>query len=211
MEVQFSSVDGLPIAIVDKLFTETECQSILTELAFLNSNSGKLHSPEQTGSAYDLDENGNIKKLLKQNKGIFLDDVYTNRNYSDILKVNRSIFNPNLIAQLLDHHLIFKYLEKSNFDRTLIQYYEQSDYYDFHFDMASITAITWFYNKPKRFVGGDMIFKNGLTIECGYNRTLIFPSVIEHCVTEVKLEKDSAIEKQGRYSMTQFFTVTNLQ
>jgi hypothetical protein len=201
MEYQFFEIEQLPIVVVDKFFSEEESQQMLNELNFLNSRPEKLFGVESTGSAFETLENGE-KKFIKKNRGVFLDDVYSNRNFSDILNINRKLFDSEFVGKLIQKHYFFRYIKECNFDRTLIQYYENSDYYDFHIDTVTITAITWFYNKPKRFTGGDILFKNGLTVECGYNRTLIFPSILEHSVSQINL--DSNEKNSGRYSITQF-------
>ena len=66
---------------------------------------------------------------------------------------------------------------------TQLVYYENNDEYKSHRDCAQFTVLNWFYRKPKKFSGGNLYFEDfDLEIECLNNRTLIFPSVINHAV-----------------------------
>jgi predicted 2-oxoglutarate/Fe(II)-dependent dioxygenase YbiX len=65
--------------------------------------------------------------------------------------------------------------------------------------------LTWFYQEPKKYEGGDLILKDEddiLNIESLNNRLLIFPSRIWHQVTPIKFNGTKMTD--GRYCMTQF-------
>ena len=193
-------MSDLPIAIIDDFYTKEECDLIWQELCFLNSSQFKLVEPENTGTAKNLDG-----EILKKNKGIFLDSVYYLRNFSNILTLNRKVFS--LEPSLSKQSYFFKYLKESNQDTTLIQYYENSDYYKSHHDNCLITAISWFYQNPKLFSGGDLIFTDDIKVECKHNRLVIFPSIINHEVQQVTLDQNFLNQNLGRYSITQFITI----
>jgi Rps23 Pro-64 3,4-dihydroxylase Tpa1-like proline 4-hydroxylase len=198
-EVKFREVCQLPVIIIDNFYTEEECESIWQELCFLNSGN-KLLESDKTGSA--TDDDGNI---LKKNKGIFLDQAYKIRKFSSILTLNRKIFEVS--NDLSEKISFFKYLKNSNYDATLIQYYENSDYYKLHEDESLITALTWFFKKPKSFTGGNLIFEDNSKIDCEYNRIVIFPSIIKHGVENVNLSSDLHNQNLGRYSISQFISI----
>lgn len=201
MRFQFLKNLDLPIMIVDGFYSEGACKNIWQELCFLN-NGFKMLGPDSTGSAWDEATN----TPLKNNLGIILDEIYKNRNVSNILKENRKLFSDAFSDQLIEYSAFFRYLRAANLDTTIIQYYENSDYYKSHTDSATITAITWFYDQPKKFKGGNLIFENNLVINCEYNRTVLFPSILFHSVEEIMMDPYSQNKNYGRYSITQLIS-----
>lgn len=201
MEINFISVKGLPVAIIDNLYNAESLEKIWHELVFLNT-SNKMKDPEFTGSATDSDGN-----ILKQNKAISLDNVYADRNISNILQENRILWRDDVIGALIDYHPFFRFLHSANVDSTLISYYENSDFYKPHKDDAIVTALTWFYDQPKKFDGGDLILEDEVKIECKHNRCLIFPSILVHSVSSINLSTDLQNQNFGRFAMSQFSTI----
>jgi len=199
VKIQFSKIYDLPIAIIDDFYGPNEFNEILNEITFFTDYMG---DPSFTGSAFE--EIDGIKEYLKKNNGLFLDEVFRDRNLSKILKHNRNLFDENLLKILVENHIFFKYILKSTKDTTLIQYYENKDYYKFHDDSATVTCISWLHKTPKKFSGGDLLFKDGTTIECLNNRMLIFPSILDHRVENVFLSDEYSNMNFGRYSITQF-------
>ena len=202
IDLNVKYVNNLPVAIFDNFYNEEEYQRIFNELLFLNGPE-KLLDPEFSGSAYDLDDNNN-KIYRKKNKATFLEDVYHDRRYSDILNINRKLFNPNIIEKLEEIDLFFRYLKISNRDTTMISYYENNDYYKFHRDDAVLTALCWFYKIPKKYFGGDLELEQNVFIESICNRLILFPSIIEHKVTDVNMDPRFLNNNNGRFTMTQF-------
>ena len=76
-----------PHVIVEDMYTEEELFHIWRELDFL-TYSNKLCAPSDFNSATD-DSN----KYLKKNLGVFLDDLYSRREVSSILQINRKALN----------------------------------------------------------------------------------------------------------------------
>ena len=188
-----------PWISIEDFYDKNELELIWKELDFL-CDSKKLHdanSPE-VGAA---SKGGNI---LKQNSSIFLDFLYYERKFSNILTTNRKIINCVENNKRKTDNWFFKHFTCED-DFTLLSYYEDSDYYKPHTDSAAITTLTWLYKEPKRFTGGDLIFPNTKEIiECKNNRVIIFPSVIWHQVTEVKMNEQYNGKGMGRWCITQF-------
>lgn len=199
MNFNFFTLKNLPVMVIDNFYDGIQCQKIWQEICFLSNESDKFDSdPGKTGSAKDDDG-----KYKKQNKGMFLDVVYSgNRNISNILRENRKIFN--ISKTLEEYHLFYRYITSSNKDATLLNYYESSDYYESHFDNAIITTITWFYDKPKKFEGGNLILEETTEIECLHNRIVIIPSIMSHSVTQISMDTNLKNKNYGRYSLAQF-------
>ena len=198
-------ISNLPVVVIDDFYNETSCEKIWQELIFLNTAPSKFKSAEETGSAFSI---VNDKKIYsKENMGIFLDEVYIDRNTSNILTENRKLFSRELLNELSKHHIIFRYLETSNTDTTIIQYYENGSYYKEHIDHCAITAVCCFYKLPRAFTGGELIFENTLTIDCLHNRMIIFPSILKHSVEEVVTNDAMIGNNFGRYSISQLVGV----
>lgn len=183
--------------LIDDTYTEEELRLIFAELDFWTL-SGNLKEPKDTGAA--LENN----KILKKNKGLFLDEVYSDRSYSNILKLNRKIFS----IKLDKPSLIVNILKEANADSTLVSYYEDSDFYKSHRDGDAVTAVTYLYKQPKAFDGGDLVFPEyGYAFEPWFNRTYIFPGPINHSVDPVVMKQEDCGKGLGRYCISNFIHV----
>jgi hypothetical protein len=187
-----------PVGIfyVDNMYSEAELEDIMYELRFLVKNN-KMLPPEETGSAKLHDG------MLKQNRALYIDKLYDDRRISDILRINRKLFDLNIDT----FDPAFKMLHKSTRDTTLVSYYENSDYYKGHIDHATLTALTYFYEEPKRFTGGSLYLnEHDITLECVHNRTYLIPSLVEHEAKEIHMEEKYLGKGLGRFCMGQFLT-----
>lgn len=181
--------------IIDNTYTEEELKLIFLELDFWTL-SKNLMSPEHTGTARWND--GTIKK---KNVGVFLDDVYVDRKHSNILSLNRKIYE----IKIDQPSVVLNYLKESNRDTTLISYYENEAHYKSHKDASTLTAVTYLYKQPKVFEGGNLILTDyGYQFEPWFNRTYIIPGVVEHEVTEVLMKADDCGKGLGRYCISNF-------
>lgn len=190
---------GIPVQIINNLYNDEELRLIWEELEFL-TYPHKLLGPNDTNSAT---ENGVIQK---NNLGIFLDDIWQNRNLSNILMMNRKIFENNMEVLRRSSSWFFQNFT-CNTDTTLLSYYENNDYYKPHYDLAVVTVLTWFFREPKCFDGGDLILwdqDEKHVIEVMNNRTVVIPSFLIHEVTPISMKEQYQGQKLGRYCMTQF-------
>ena len=118
--------------IVENAYTSIEQKLIWQELDFLTDPKKLLKSSELTRSA--TDDNG---IPLKQNYGVFLEEVYSDTHYSNILEITKN---------KIDHNL-FNYFpkglrdisKKANLVTTLLSYYESDDGYKSHTDQSLVT------------------------------------------------------------------------
>jgi Rps23 Pro-64 3,4-dihydroxylase Tpa1-like proline 4-hydroxylase len=180
---------------VDNFYSEKEIYDIMQELQFL-AKGNKLKRPQETLTAID-----DFGQPLKNNKAVFVDSVYADRNMSDILRLNRKLFDvkANGVSPC------FKGLQKCNIDSTLISYYENGDFYKTHTDDAVLTAFTYFYEKPKKFSGGDLYLPEyDITLECVHNRLYVLIGSVSHQVTPIKMEAQYSDRGLGRFCMSQF-------
>lgn len=204
MIVDYKKCQDLPIIIVDDFYTEDELALIWGEIEFL-SVPGKMRDSEFTGSGSYVDDDTGETVYKKKNLGICLDHTYADRAISDILTINRKIFMEDFRNQMSTLHSFFRFMNKTNKDISKIHYFTDQDHYLDHDDDAVITAVTYFYKTPKKFLGGDLIFEEGITIEPKNNRLVMFPSVLRHQVSTVELKDDKNYD--GRFALTQFLYV----
>ena len=192
-----------PFLQIENLYDEDELKLIWQELDFLNYPN-KLKIPEKTGTAL------NEESLpLKKNKGLFLDTIYSERELSNILIVNRRLFDSQILDIFSELSFGYQSIKHTNDDSTLISYYENADYYKPHEDTAMYTAVTWFFKEPKAFIGGDFYFSDyNVKIEVQNNMMVLFPSFVKHSVDEIIL-KNKSLSGYGRYAMTQFVYIAS--
>jgi len=188
-----------PYICIDNFYTENELRAIWQEIEFL-SHPHKWTTPEDDPSDGATDDDG---QQLKNNKFIWLDSLYKFRECSNILCINRKLFH---VAPWTTHeHWMFR-TYKCDSDNTLLSCYDfDKSEYRLHNDSSYLTCLTWFYQEPKKYKGGDLILKDedySVKIESLNNRLLIFPSTIYHQVTPI--EFTGTMMTDGRYCMTQF-------
>lgn len=195
-------LEPFPHIVIYGQFTDDELVGVWRELAFLTH--GKLDVAAETGSAFHRECDG--KTMLKNNRAVWLDKVYTDRKYSDILCATRKIFQPSFSEAAAKIHWVFKYLPMASTCTTLLSYYEDGGYYKPHFDICTLTAVTHVFKEPRRFDGGELIFPDfDYNVGIVNNRTIIFPSAVNHEVADVKMQGGEPFS--GRYTITQFLRV----
>jgi predicted 2-oxoglutarate/Fe(II)-dependent dioxygenase YbiX len=189
----------LEFIVIDDFYEDFELKRIWSELEFLKS---KFIKADHTSAATDASG-----KSLKKSEGIFLDEVYKDKSFSDILNLNQKIFCDAIIEQILNFNPLYKlYLCPDNI-YSLVNYYEDTDYYEPHVDISTFTAITILYKEPKKFDGGVLSFPDyDVNIESKNNRLILFPSMVKHGVSEMKMNDNE--QGFGRYSIAQFIHST---
>ena len=191
-------VKGHTVWVIDDLYSNAESLTLLEECSSLLTT-GKLLDPHSSESARFAD--GTLKK---SNRAAYIDDYYVDRAASAILTANRRLFSSALIEKLSEKDILFRAIGHSTQDRTLVSYYEKADYYEEHYDTATVTALTWLYAEPKRFTGGDLIIEGEQTIPCVHNRTVVMPSFFYHAVSELSMSNKDIGHGLGRFTISQF-------
>jgi len=201
--------EPFPYVLIDDFYDQSELDRIWEELDYLCNPKRMGRSSIERGSAGVSDENG-VYQPLKNTWDMFLDTFFTSRDSSNILEINRKLFDKEIFKN--HPHWLFNHLDALNEDNTQILYYENNDEYKPHRDLARLTGITWFYREPKKFTGGNLRFpKFDMEIECKHNRVIVFPSSIHHGVDKVGMEEKDMGKKLGRFTMTQFLSCMDYQ
>lgn len=187
MNIQYKKVGSLSYGLIDQFYTACEVNLIERELRDIFRF--RL-IPEKTNSSRD--SNGNSRK---KGTGVFLDNLYNqNRHQSDILTLNRKLFNPLISNELCKYDVFFGHLINCNKDTTLVNYYANEDYYHPHTDYSSLTAVTFF--SFGEFSGGQFCFSDyEVELESISNRTVIFPGCVRHGAKPI-------ITKENNYRIT---------
>ena len=191
-----------PFLEIKNFYSEIEMEKVWQELFFLTDES-KLKNPTDSGSA--TDQYGN---LLKENKSIFLEDVYKEKKYSNIENINSFIVENREIKKIFSTiHPFYRGILNTQKMNNLISYYENDDYYFPHVDNSYITLLIWLYQEPKSFNGGDMIFPEyDFNYPIENNCGIMFPGCVEHGVTKIVTNYGFKKNKcLGRYCITSFF------
>ncbi|NDB30204.1 2OG-Fe(II) oxygenase [archaeon] len=191
MKAKFVDIPTPHILLYD-VFDEETLPLIWKELDFIHPIlvDGSNTAPAETDG-----------HILKNNKGKFIYDVYANINYSTICKQVRNIaFNSNMQDFWKDNWIKEMY-NTTNWDSTLISYYDNGSYYAPHVDTAVFTMLLWLWKEPKSFSGGDFSFTRTYhNIECQNNSGIIFLSSEKHGVSKVNLKTPD----YGRYCISVF-------
>ena len=188
--------NDFPYIVIDDYYSKSEYDSIWEELNFLCHKHKLLRG---NGSALSSD-----KKPLKNNYVRYFEDIYIDREVSNILQISRKLFN-NDCEIFKSHSSWFFQNIDGDLDHTSLSYYENGQRYLPHRDRYTVTSLWWTCKNPKKFEGGDFIFSDyGETVEFKDNRMIIFPSCITHEVTPVTIEENDHDQKNGRICLSQF-------
>jgi len=181
--------NNFSLPIIDDFYSETELSEIKDELKLLSAVAELkvfVNKPAK-------DEEDNPKQ---KSNSFFLDGFYRGkRELSKILTLNRKLFSKEVRTKLVEKNLFYEHIFHSDFDTTLLNFYEPTDYYQPHKDSSCFTALTFF--KLEEFSGGDLVFPEyDIKVEAVENRLVIFPGFVLHGAEEVT--------KGTRVSMAQF-------
>ncbi len=187
-----------PHLIIENFYSPEELDLIWEELNFY-TKPGKLLEAKDFG--------GVVGKT--NSHALILDNVYRNRSISNILKVNRKLFDSetlNVFSKISDCCCI---ANRANWDNTKVRYYHNDEYYEPHTDSSmQFLAFSYFYKEPKKFDGGEVFFpKYNYEYQCYNNSIIIFPGWVEHGVRKVSITDSDYYDGWGRYAITTFFGV----
>jgi hypothetical protein len=185
------------------LYTEDELNDIWKEVFHLDYVMDLPKVQKDRGNSSAIDVNG----MPKMNgRGAFLDSIYTDRDYSPILKYNRKLFSKEVIESFSNTHPANKVsYPMVNGDTTLLNRYCNSQKYDSHSDQSSFTGLTVLIHDPEKVKGGRLSFTDyNITLGAKHNSCIIFPSWVAHSVSKLK-----SSEGGRRYSIAQLMFIVS--
>ena len=190
---------------IDNFLKLNELSEVWEEIKFFSYRS-KLKTNTHSAKFSETGE-------LKSNKiGVWLDDIFTDRKYSNFFKYYKKWITPEAFGILVKTNLFWRELAFCEFDRTLFSCYENETYYRVHQDTTRITQIYYTFKEPKKFTGGQIVFTDfNYLQEIENNMLIVFPSWFNHEVKPVLLNEKTPSEQDklecnGRYSFTTFFS-----
>ena len=187
-----------PHLILHNFYNDEELKLIWEELDFYTKPDKLLDVKEYLGVVDKTNA-----------KAIYLDVVYPKkfRKLSNILTVNRKVFEPQVLEPFSKLHDCCLHSMQSNYDHTKVRYYHDGDFYESHTDnFFDFLAFSYFYREPKRFEGGELFFpKYNYSFSCDNNSIIIMPAWVEHGVTKVSIKDSDYYDGFGRYAITSFF------
>lgn len=197
--IAIDTPDTAPVVVLDDVYSADELELIWKELSFLTSPD-RLQPADMTSTAKD--EGGEYKKTAS---GVFLDSFYGNRMSSDILRINRKLFEQEIYDHAVNKSVFYRSLRNMRNDFTLINYYDDAQEYKPHYDVSVFTAVTFFVREPVKFSGGDLVFPEfDFTTTLKNNRMVLFPGIFLHGVTPIHMNETMLpYSGFGRYSMAQ--------
>ena len=191
--------DPFPHMIVENFYNDDELKLIWEELDFYTKD-GKLFDAHEFGGVVDK----------TNSKAIWLDKVFDKkyRNLSNILKVNRKLFDSAVLEAFSSVHDCCSIAKFCNYDVTKVRYYHDGDYYEPHTDKTvQFLGFSYFYREPKKFEGGELIFpKYDYTFDCPNNSLIMMPGWVEHGVSKISIKNSDYFDGYGRYAVTSFFS-----
>ena len=191
--------EPFPHLILKNFYNKEEVKLIWEELDFYTKD-GKLFEAKNFGG---IPEKTN-------SKAIWLDKVFSKkyRNLSNILKVNRKLFDSAVLEAFSSIHDCCSIAKFCNYDVTKVRYYHDGDYYEPHTDKTvQFLGFSYFYREPKKFEGGELFFpKYDYTYSCDNNSLIMMPGWVEHGVTKVSIKDSDYFDGYGRYAVTSFFS-----
>ena len=191
--------EPFPHLILNNFYNKDELKLIWEELDFYTKD-GKLFEAKNFGG---IPEKTN-------SKAIWLDKVFDKkyRNLSNILKVNRKLFDSAVLEAFSSVHDCCSIAKFCNYDVTKVRYYHDGDYYEPHTDKTvQFLGFSYFYREPKKFEGGELIFpKYDYTFDCPNNSLIMMPGWVEHGVSKISIKNSDYFDGYGRYAVTSFFS-----
>jgi len=185
----------IPYMLVKNYFSEDDIEHMFRELRFLTP---KMEFQDGTNLP---------TKDHKKNVQINLDKLYENRDTSNIINVMNKIYNDTeLINNLEIASWFYEVWGYTNNDNTFVAYYESTDYYKTHRDIAVISLMYWLWEEPKSFTGGNLHLPDyDIEIPIERNQLMIMPSSTRHAVDPVKMIKQTdKLSGMGRYCIVRF-------
>lgn len=186
----FTTKTGKPYFVFDDLHNEDQVSKTLQEFDLIVR---PMMRRNDTGGTD-----------LKNTNACFLPNVYSQFEVSPSFQTTRKYFEPDFVDKLEKHHWIFSGLSQFQLNENIqFIYYEKSDNYGAHYDIAAFTFLWWL--APEPIEGGDLILEEHHKINFRHNRVIIFPRMMKHEVLPV------ASSGRGRYCVSNFIEIVEGQ
>lgn len=201
-KVELIKSDKFSFVLFNDVYNKKDFDYIWEEITFL-SHEEKMSGEKSTSGALDA----TTLAPLKNNRGIWLEEVYSNRKYSNYFNVYKKplIECRDILKSYIEYDYNLNAYFKTVKDCTLLSYYENGDEYKKHNDFSSYTFIYWTFKEPKKFRGGNLRFDDiNYDVEVNNNMAILFPSWANHSVIKVEIDPEYQNKGFGRFAFSTF-------
>ena len=206
-QIKSSYKEPFPHMIIENFYDPDELKLIWEELTFYTK-------PEKLVEAKHF---GGIQDATNSH-AVCLDNVYRDhsdddgpnyRKLSNILTLNRKLFNDEILNKFAKTHDSCQIIKHCNSDTTKVRYYHDGEYYKPHIDSPmQFLGFYYTHKEPKKFTGGDLIFPYyNSQLTCENNSMILMPGWVEHGVTKVSIKESDYYDGWGRYCISSFINV----
>ena len=206
--VQIGGDQPFPFLVIDNWYDKETEKSVWSELDFLSTKNKKEQLRAENTIVARKEDGTTLGKSYRW----YPDAIYTEegRAYSPITQ-SKNLFRTEEFHEIIGHITPqCRSFTATDFDTSIVSYYEDNDYYEPHHDKFMWTSLTWFYREPKKFTGGNLKFTEpNYEINVKHNRMLMFPCYYLHEVLPIKTKKFKEMGN-GRYTITHFFYSGNV-
>ena len=189
-----------PILMSDNWYSKEEEKNVWLELNYIHSLNAYEKSEEF--SAYD-----NNNKSKSKGSRFFYEMIFRQKKYSHVCRMLYKIQDKkfhNIVEKAMP---IGKIFSATDWDNTILNYYENNDNYLSHYDYAMFTMLIFFHKEPKLFSGGDLYFEeSNTTIKFKHNRMVLFPGHYLHQANKVSMNSEYQNNMNGRFTITHFIS-----
>lgn len=143
--------------------------------------------------------------------GVWLNEQYDDPSKSIIHKASFDAVMSNeandAMFSINSAYGLYSYINNHS---TRVKYFGHRQSSMLHFDAAAFTAMTFLYDEPKNFTGGNVTLQIGgetaYEQDVFHNMTLIFPSSYYVGISEVRLENKELVNS-GLYMINTYFFI----
>lgn len=195
------TLDPVPYLRIEDFFSKVELEQLIFPELEYYVKGGKLQDASQTGSARD--ENN---KVIKKNSGLFIETLYRDSANSSIATCVNRLWNTDVCEALERTGPWNRSWRIANTSATLVNYYQDGDYYLPHIDQVQYTLLIWLWREPKNWTGGQFMFNDfSHTVPMKNNSAILFPGCYTHGVERVSMLNPSFNDGTGRYCISRFY------
>lgn len=143
--------------------------------------------------------------------GVWLLDMYKDLEISPIHNNSmETFFSPEVVENLIHTNSMYGIYDSVNNHSTQIRYFGDGQSSLLHYDSAAFTIMTFVFNDPKEFDGGDLTLQIGGDIayeqKIDNNMTVIFPSSYYLGLSEVSVNNKD-VDNNGLYVITSYLFI----
>lgn len=201
MKIDANNLGDFGYLYIENMYTNKELDAIKNEIKNVSWMMDNVPSIQKARNEHSARTEDNKFKMT--GNGMLIDSLYTNRDYSAILKFNRKLFKDNIKKAIKSSHPSNQSFDLVTKDYTMLNKYTYKNEYMSHKDLATFTNVTFLNLDDKEMQGGDFVFTDyDKTFKFKNNSSVLFPSWVSHHCTKIET-KDVT-----RYSLAQFLVVS---